>query len=414
METINSAAPNPKSEIHWPSVWQLGFSLIGSIILWGLSLIMLIAAVNGQLLGDNEGAITLLLNAAGTAFSGVLLIPSAVYALYRILDKPVPFSFHLQRPAWLILALPPLLLMGYIAAKTLVGSFVVLPFIHVAAAATSVLFFLALGLRGVELWRPQLTWGIFNLGLIGAPFLSLIGELAALIILGSGVLVFLLGDPQNLQTLLELTENLSVAPSDTAFDLLAPYLSSPVVILGGLFFGAILVPIIEEIFKPIGVLLLLRRTPKAVDGFAAGLLSGAGYALFENFSLGAGAGEDWALVTMARAGTSLIHIVTAGLTGWAFTEAWTQKRFGRLVVAYFLAVGIHAMWNGIVILTTFASLSTMPMELPAYLPEISSVAPIGFALIIIGCFVLLIGMNAALRPTKENKEPVLVEPRPTP
>ena len=102
-------------------------------------------------------------------------------------------------------------------------------------------------------------------------------------------------------------------------DQLETYLMQPSTLYIALLFGALIVPLLEELFKPIGVWLLVGRKPSPAQGFAAGLLSGAGYALFENFSLGASAGEDWAMVVVARIGTSLIHIVTAGLMGWALS-----------------------------------------------------------------------------------------------
>ena len=131
--------------------------------------------------------------------------------------------------------------------------------------------------------------------------------------------------------------------------------------------------------------------------FAAGLLSGAGYALFENFSLGASAGDDWAMIVVARIGTSLIHIVTTGLMGWALALAWKEKRYMRLGVSYLAAVFIHGLWNSTVILTAGTEIFGTNIMLPDFARFISAGAPLVFAVLVLGSFVLLLTFNATLR-----------------
>ena len=385
---------NQQIPIHWPSVWQFALSLFGILALWGLSLLMLIMVFGSALAGDMVGATALGLNAAGTVFAGVLLIPSAGYALLRLLNKPIPFNIHLKHPAWIILALPPVLLLGYFAVQLEATALLILPVLHVLAAGISVAWLLTLGLRGLSVGSPQRAWGIFGMGLIVAPFLSLIAEMVAL--LGLGVLYLAL-NPGLFETILELSGYVPLDAPGPVLDVLEPYIMQPGTLYIALLFGALVVPLIEELFKPIGVWLLVGRKPSQFQGFAAGLLSGAGYALFENFSLGASAGEDWVIVVVARIGTSLIHIVTAGLTGWALSLAWTEKRYLRLAVSYFIAVTIHGLWNGTVILTAGIELLGSEVAIPDVLLSISYGAPIIFVVLVLGCFLLLLAFNAALR-----------------
>ena len=157
---MSETHPAPQSTLHWPSVWQFALSLFGILILWGISLAILFAVFGSALTGDMVGATALILNAAGTAFAGVLLIPSALYSLLRLLNKPSPFHIHLRHPGWVILALPPVLLLGYWAAGIDAASLVFLPVLHVIAAGISVGWLLALGLRGLSVGSPQLVWGI--------------------------------------------------------------------------------------------------------------------------------------------------------------------------------------------------------------------------------------------------------------
>ena len=143
--------------------------------------------------------------------------------------------------------------------------------------------------------------------------------------------------------------------------------------------------------------LLLGRNPTPAQGFAAGLLSGAGYALFENFSLGAGAGEEWAMVVVVRIGTSLIHILTTGLLGWALSLVWTEKRYLRLGLSYLLAVAIHALWNGMVIITAISELFGTEVDIPDIVHQLAAAAPLVFGLLLSGSLLLLLGFNTALR-----------------
>ena len=391
---MTETQPAAPSKLHWPSVWQLTLSLFAILGLWGISLAILLAVFASALTGDMLSATALILNAAGTAFAGLLLIPSAGYALFRLLDKPAPFHLRLRRPSWVILALPPILLLGYLAAKTQVTSLLFLPVLHVVAAAISVGWLLALGLKGLSVGSPQRAWGIFDMGLVAAPFLSLVAELAALFSFG---VLYLMINPGLLDVFLELSQSISLQSPEALFDQLEPYLMQPSTLYIILAFGALVVPLLEELFKPVGVWLLLGRNPSAAQGFAAGLLSGAGYALFENFSLGASAGEDWAMVLSARIGTSLIHILTAGLMGWALSLAWTEKRYLRLVLSYLVAVAIHAMWNGTVIISAASELFDTPVSLPDIFYTLSAGAPLIFGVLILGSFMLLFGFNASLR-----------------
>jgi hypothetical protein len=399
METVPSlpATSEPQSAIHWPSVWQFALSLFGILALWGLSAVMLLTVLSSVLVGDTVGALALLLNSAGTAFAGILLMPSAGYAFLRLLGSPVAFQFHLHRPGWVILALPPVLLLGHWAANAETAAYFLLPLMHVLAAAISVAWLLALGLRGLSLDAPQLSWGVFGCGLIGAPFLSLITELVVLFLFVILGMLFLMREPQVLDALLQLTETMPPDAPESAIELLQPYVVRPGTLYAIFVFGALLVPLLEELFKPIGVWLLIRRQPTPAQGFAAGLLSGGGYALFENFVLGASAGTDWAMVVIARMGTSLIHVLTTGLMGWALILAWRERRYLRLAGTYFLAVAIHGTWNGTVILTTVLELVSGEAAMPDFLQALGAAAPVIFVVVILGCLLLLLRSNAALR-----------------
>jgi hypothetical protein len=388
----------PKASTHWPSVWQLALSVLGILGLWGIAALMLVTTVSAALSGDTLGAMAVLLNAAGLGFSGVLLIPSTGYALMRLLGKPVTLHFPLRHLSWIILLLPLVILLGHLASQSTVGEYLFLPVFHILAALIPVIWLLSMGLRGLPTGSQQRAWGVFGIGMVGAPLLSLIAEATVLLFLGIFGILYLLQDPQILDFFLDAV-NSPISPDPEAFlNLIEPYLMRPGTLYLVLVFGALLVPLMEEMFKPIGVWLLAGRDISAAEGFAAGLLSGAGYALFENFTLSAGGGgEGWAMTAAARTGTSLVHMLTTGLVGWALALAWRERRYLRLAGTYLLAILIHGMWNAMVILTAISGLSEDELPLPDFLALLGNEAPLMLAALLILGLLLFLKINTSFR-----------------
>jgi hypothetical protein len=106
-------------------------------------------------------------------------------------------------------------------------------------------------------------------------------------------------------------------------------------------------------------------------------------------------------------GTSLIHILTTGLMGWALVLAWREQRYLRLMATYFLAVAIHGAWNGMVILTAVVDLSSMDVAIPEILQIMGTAAPLIFALLIGLCLLLLLGSNAILRRKFSSEDDII-------
>lgn len=366
---------------------------------------MLGVMVFNSVLNAGEGSavgesVPLLLMAAGFAFSGVLLLPSAGFGLLRILNKPSPVKWGLRRPGWLILVVLVLVGLGYLTAQSKILTWIALPIIHVMTIGLSVLWLVALGTRGLQVGSQQRVWGIFGTGMVVAPLLSLLAEAVVIIVIGVLGVSVLARDPLFAEELVQITESYIANPDrppEAILELFEPYWMEPVTIYGVLLVAAVLVPLIEEFFKPVGVWLLVGRRPTPAQGFAAGVLSGAGFALFETLAMSAGTGSEWSLVVVARIGTSIIHISTAGLTGWALALAWQEKRYFRLGLAYFSAVSIHALWNGLVVFTIIPEFWPDAVGTPKILANIGVVSPPVFLILLGGGFVLLLGCNASLR-----------------
>lgn len=394
---IRNSQPAPRS-----SIWQLVLSLLGTLTFWALALaivlIVLRTTINAP--GTMGDSLALLLMAAGFTFVGFLMIPSAVLASLKLLNIPIPSLFRLPRPLHLFILFAVVLALGYLVAQHSNLVWIFLPPIHVLAIGIAVLWMISLGIRGLQTGSAQSKWGIFTMGLVAAPVLTLLIEFV--VIMGVGVIgiAYLGRDPGFSAELSQLYERYLVNPNlplDVIFESLEPYLMQPMVVYGGLFVVALLVPLIEELLKPIGVWLLAGRQPTPAQGFSAGVLSGAGFALFENLTLSATSGEEWAVVVVARIGTSIIHILTTGITGWALATAWIQKKYLRLGAAYLVAVAIHALWNGLVILSIIPVFFPDLADYPNTLENIGYAAPFGFFILLIGSFIILLRYNVVLR-----------------
>jgi hypothetical protein len=342
---------------------------------------------------------SLMLMAAGGFFGGLLLLPSAGYAFLDLIGKPSSRRLSFRRPWLWVSLIIPVALLGHWISNSTTWAWLFLPPLHIAAIGLSVYGLVLLGRRGLSIGSPQKTWGVLGSGLALAPALSLVAELAAIAILGLLVILYLSRDPHLVDEILKLSDVLINAPDsqEIVFEWLEPYLIQPGVLYIVLAFTSIIIPLIEELLKPIGVWLLAGRGLTAAQGFSAGLLSGAGYALFENLALSSGAGVDWGFIILSRMGTSVIHILTAGLTGWALALAWNEGRYLRLGLTYFGAVLIHGTWNGLAVLSAMGEIYPADNNIPDFVFTVGNVAPIGIILLAGAGFAALVGINTSLR-----------------
>jgi hypothetical protein len=372
-------------DIQWSSVLQFGLSALAILILWSLAFSALLFGLSarlGSLGGAALGAVDdlqLFMIAGGMAFCGLLLVPSAWYSLRRLMGRPVqqsPAILRRFRPTLLIFFFPLLVGAGYLVTQNSAMSWLLLPPIHVLAVGLPILWLAYLAVRDLPVGSPQRGWGSFASGLALSPLLILVAELVALLMGVGGSIVVLMMRPELAETVNDLAERLSTsaASPEIVLRILQPVVSNPMVIFTVLVFGAVIVPLIEEALKPVGVWLLAGRKLVPAEGFALGALSGTGYALIESLFL-ASSSQDWAFVIFARIGTSAMHILTAGMVGWALASAWQGGRYARLGATYLLAVVLHGLWNGLTLTNLFAGMIETPASDPGFFMQIGEIAP---------------------------------------
>ncbi len=393
-----------KSErLHWLSAIQFGLSALAIFSLWSAAVSALLVGLIQIIGGGIQSVETLQLFMLGISmgFCGVLILPSATYSLARLVGRPLqsyPANLNRLRPTLLIFAFPLLAGLGYWISQNSELAWLFLPPVHVLAIGLPVLWLTYIGVRDLPLGSPQRTSGVFTSGLTLAPFLILVVEAAAVL---AGILVFSLVmafNPELADTINRLAEQLRAAPpsAEAILRTLQPIVNNRFFIFAVIVFGAVIIPLIEEQIKPIGVWLLAGRQLTPAEGYALGALSGAGYALVESLFL-TSSGQDWTIIILARIGTSAVHILTAGLMGWALATAWGEGRYLRLGAVYLLAVLIHGLWNGLTITNVFANLSQAHAANPGVISQIGQVAPYALAGLAGASFLTILLINRGFR-----------------
>lgn len=413
----------PRSTIHIPSLLQGVLSALALLSLWGGALItmffgMVNAVVQDPTMGD---PLSLFLMSALLFGSGILVLPSVYYGLYRATGRPTVDSLpwlRRTRPALWIFALPFIIAIGALVYQNQVLSWILLPPLHLLAVGIPVGWMLFLAVRELPLGSSQRLWGVFNSGLILAPALITVFELLAAIGFMVIASFYIASQPELLNKILSLATTIQEAPPspEALLEEFGPYLARPSVLFVVLVFGAAIVPLIEELLKPIGVWLLARRRLRPAAGFAAGALSGAGYALFESLAL-TSSGQEWPALMVARIGTAAVHILTTAITGWALVQAWTRRRYVLLGITYLTAVAIHGLWNGLTIASAFATLAEMqglPLQTPS-MTNLAIIAPAGLLMIGMASLAALILINRRLAAGQESIAPQpAITPQPEP
>jgi hypothetical protein len=254
------------------------------------------------------------------------------------------------------------------------------------------------GSRGLEAGPRWRVFAVFGLGMTVGPVIMIALELAALIgIISVGAALVAILEPATFQDLIRLSKIVQTETNqEVLLSVLAPYISNPFAIATGIGYIALIVPLIEELLKPLAVWLFATKIESPSRGFVMGLLSGAAFALIESLNASADGTMSWPVIVSVRAGTSILHMTASGLMGWGIVSAFKEKRFGRLFAAYFSAVLIHGMWNAA---AAGAGLSAIGESIgrPEWLFNFAPALICGLLIMGIGMLAVLLASNRKLR-----------------
>ncbi len=260
-------------------------------------------------------------------------------------------------------------------------------------------WFLELGRFRLPAGSVQRQWGLSTFSIfITLPVIIVV----EIIVLGLGLVfaaLWLVQQP-------EFAPILSQLGSQSGFDLalldelaanLAPLLSRPGVIAALLAAVVLVVPMLEELLKPLALWLLHKRGLSPAEGFTAGLICGAAFALLESlFSVSAVLPGDWLYTVTGRVGTGLLHIFTAGLNGWALASTWQDGSQFRVGLTYILTVLIHGAWNFFAVVMGLHTITELPFSTFSALGASASWVLLAMAVIML---IALVMVNLRLRRT---------------
>lgn len=340
-----------------------------------------------------------------SGFLALLSIPSIVFSIRSLKGKSEPaaensgLSFK-RASVYLVLWVPALYLGVQMAGST--GRKTFLPLVAILIIVIPLIWLVEFGSRNLSAGGYKKFWGVVN----GSIFFTLPvifaieAVLIIIVLLGAGI--WLIQQPGLMQLLENLRDFSTFSPND-----LQPLLQQMrgVVDTPTLFYFVILgfcvvVPIIEELFKPLMVWILAGRKPTPAEGFCTGLLCGAAFAMVESLSAILSVNGSLFLSTAAgRVGTGLLHTLNSGMVGWALASAWQDGKVFKLALTYLGAVFLHGIWNFFALLF---GLNSTGLELGLKSSSLTQAAPWMLGLLGIWMLTMLFVMNQKLKPVNQT------------
>ncbi|GAB4403677.1 MAG: hypothetical protein OHK003_31610 [Anaerolineales bacterium] len=395
-------------QTHWSSLLTL---LVVGISL--AVLILLVAAMGIASLMDlfskSSDAASPMIGAFAFGFIALLLVLCGWFVLEKTrgLEKAdLPFKLPFALWHWAVII--PLVGFGILfgALITLAKfpwlNWLVLPTLTILVIVPPIWLLFGTASNGIELGPRWRFFSILSLSMTVAPVIMIVLEIVILLaIIIAGVVYIAMTQPDLVYELesmaLFANENMS---EEALLAWLTPYITNPYLIGTGIGYIAVIVPLIEELLKPLAVWLFARQIDSPAQGFAMGVLSGAGFALVESLNASADGGTSWAVIVAARTGTSMLHMLTSGLVGWGIVSAFKEKRAGRFFAAYFSAILIHGIWNASAIGTGISAIGES-VGRPEWLFNYAPALLCGLMIVGIGVVTLLIAFNRKLRKQTE-------------
>jgi hypothetical protein len=404
-------------QTHWASFLTL--IVIGISILFLLSFILLMGIASiMDLFNDTGQAATSMISAVAFGFIFLLLLLCGWFVLQKTRGlEQADQSFKFPFATWLWIALPLLVVFSIIVGGLVTLAefqwlnWLTLPLLTILVIVPPIWLLFGIASNGLDLGPRWRFFSILSLGMTVSPFIMILIEIAILvtIIIGGSVYVAvtqpeLVGEIERLSLMMNETMN-----EEAMLSMLAPYLTNPTLITVVIGYIAIIVPLIEELLKPLAVWLFARQIESPAQGFALGVLSGAAFALVESLNASADGSTSWAVIVTARTGTSVLHMLTSGLVGWGIASAFKEKRIGRLIGAYSSAVLIHGVWNAAAAGTGISALGES-IGKPEWVFTIAPALVCGLLVLGIGTISLLVAYNRRLRKQMETAPAVIESP----
>jgi len=370
--------PLEEQRKDWRSLIALSISALGMLYFLvqaiSLSGLLLISVIGSQINTSEHVIFGLLI--WYSLLSGVLLAPIFLLGLCDYREKPIPAWLETDRPGfqkrlmWSILVLPGIIVVGWLVAGQPNLSVFVLGLINILVAGIPVLWFYTIGQRGLNGGSQVRKWRIFGFSLTIMPVLVMAVEILALLILagfgGLWIAYRTTINPHLKAELMFLVNQISLHEGDleSIYKLIEPYILQPSVFFWGFAIFSGIIPLIEEIMKPIALWSLAGRKISPQEGFVGGLLCGAGFAIMENllyFQIVV-TSEEWLFVSLGRIGTAVLHMLASGLIGWGLARTWCEGKWLLLIATTLGSFFLHGIWNAFALFSGVFHLFTGNLE----------------------------------------------------
>lgn len=395
----------PAAGARWRPWVILIISAVGILTALGFSLLLMLAGgINllDETLPASNSLPIINLGWASTLVA-VLCIPGLVFSILELRGKTL-----VEKPGQRNLIFASLAFLVWIGLVFLFKpletsriAWLVLPPLVILTTVIPLWWYLEAGRRGLSGGTHARTWGVVSFSLVVSLPLILLLELFVLILILSAAGIYIGAQPELTTQLEQFAQQLSDFNYNPEMvqGLLGDLLQKPGVIAITLAVAAGIIPLLEELFKPLAVWLLAGERLTPAQGFVAGMWSGACFALYENLTALSAAGNgDGTTILLARVGTGLLHMVTAGLVGWGLASAWGNiKNLGRLVIVYLLAVFLHGAWNAAGVIAGIAPFLSLPANASTLFAGMGQTAAITLFVLIGLNLVLLFVINFRLR-----------------
>lgn len=337
----------------------------------------------------------------------IAFIPGLVSAVMALMGKQMPTIKPSTKQLFLgvmillwVFSIILVMLTIRFQGLNLVTSLFIVPLVLVP-----ILLFFSLGARNLSIGNQHRAWGAIAFNFAITMPLVLMVELIIFVFIFIFASLWLMGEPELLTQIMQYSDQLSSGTIEMleAEKLLTDLISQPVVLNGSILVIAVLVPIIEELLKPMAIWFLAGKSLTPAQGFVGGLIGGACFAMLESLgAVGIPADSEWLILLFGRTGTGLLHITLSGLVGWGIASAFYNQNWGRAIFTYLLAVTIHGLWNFFALLSGIVPILPITQEMENFPLLLGQIGVFVMLLLFIINLVLLISINRQLQQNPAN------------
>lgn len=388
---------------HIPSLLYLILSASGVVISMTSAGVLFLSGMLARISGESNDVVYTNFALGWTLVLVVLLLlPGVYYSVNRLRHKHAA-GINSAGTAWPWIAVGAwlvLYLLGILAAGMNTVNWLVIPPLTTALIAIPLVLWLRLGSKGSRDVSRQAAWSVLGASLIVTPALIMLLEIIALLFLGVVVMFFLAISPDRLQQLEALIRQIAGTNMDPVLLLriVQPVLQDPWVLFALMSVTSVIIPLLEEFFKPLWVWMFVKNlTP--TRGFFYGMICGAAFALLESLGyLASPLGETWPALLVGRVATGILHTGTSGLVGWGLASAWSERKYTRLALAYFLGVFLHGIWNTFGLLMGFAEYLQPVNHLNVILSRLGGIAPLALGVLTMILIAIILYAHKEIKP----------------